>query len=131
NQQMGVDHTAIPRGYPEDFVAVLPENQLKENTMKCVRADKVDVLLARKDDRIFAIANTCTHLGGPLSDGELLDDCSVRCPWHNSLFSLKDGSVIEGPATQPQPKFDVRVKDGQIEVRLKQPSIRIPATTEQ
>jgi nitrite reductase/ring-hydroxylating ferredoxin subunit len=75
-------------------------------------------LLAKKNDQIFALANTCSHLGGPLSEGELLNDCSVRCPWHGSVFSLKDGSLIDGPATQPQPKFDVRVKNGQIEVRL-------------
>lgn len=118
NQQMGVDHTSIPMVYPEDFEAVLPENELKENAMKCVRAGKADILLAKKDDQIFAIANTCSHLGGPLAEGKLLDDCSVRCPWHGSVFSLKDGSVIDGPATQPQPKFDVRVKDGQIEVKL-------------
>ncbi|WP_460920090.1 Rieske (2Fe-2S) protein [Pontibacter brevis] len=46
------------------------------------------------------------------------DDCSVRCPWHDSVFSLEDGSVVHGPATEPQPKFEVRVKAGQIEVRL-------------
>jgi nitrite reductase/ring-hydroxylating ferredoxin subunit/uncharacterized membrane protein len=119
NQQMGVNHAAAPEGFPKDFVAVLPENELAENTMKCVRAEKINVLLARKNNEIFAVANTCTHMGGPLSEGDLLDDCSVRCPWHQSIFSLKDGSVINGPATEPQPKFDVRTKDGQIEVRLK------------
>jgi nitrite reductase/ring-hydroxylating ferredoxin subunit/uncharacterized membrane protein len=119
NQQMGVDHTAIPRGYPEEFVAVLPDGELKNDSMKCVSIGKVDVLLARQNNQIFAIANTCSHLGGPLSDGELLQDCRVICPWHQSVFSLKDGSVIDGPATEPQPEFDIRVLDGQIEVRLK------------
>lgn len=119
NKQVGVDHTAIPMGYPKDFVAVLPENELKENEMKCVHAKKVDVLLARKNGEIFALAHTCSHLGGPLSKGDLLEGCKVRCPWHGSVFSLKDGSVVDGPATEPQPKFDVRVKDGQIEVKLR------------
>ena len=118
NEQMGVDHTVLPEGYPEEFTAVLAESELAENTMKCVHAENANILLARKNDKIFAIANTCSHQGGPLSEGELLDDCSVRCPWHQSIFSLQDGSVIDGPATQPQPKFDVRVNAGQIEVRL-------------
>lgn len=116
-EQIGVDHTAAQE-YPQDFIAVLPESELKENSMKCVQAGEVPVLLARKDSEIFAIAHTCSHLGGPLSEGELLDDCSVRCPWHGSVFSLTDGSVLDGPATAPQPKFDVRVQNGQIEVRL-------------
>ncbi|WP_347159391.1 Rieske 2Fe-2S domain-containing protein [Pontibacter chitinilyticus] len=119
-KQIGVDHTATAAVYPKEFVAVLPENELQEDKMRCVKAGEVDVLLARKDGEIFAIAHTCSHLGGPLSDGELRDDCSVRCPWHGSVFSLEDGSVLEGPATEPQPKFEVRIKDGQIEVRTPQ-----------
>lgn len=79
------------------------------------------IMRRKKSSRRAAItfANTCSHLGGPLSEGELLNDCRVRCPWHQSVFSLKDSSVIDGPATEPQPEFDVRVKDGQIEVRIK------------
>lgn len=117
-EQVGVDHTASAAEYPEDFVKVLSEKELEENSMKCVKAGKIPVLLARKNGKIFAIAQTCSHLGGPLSEGTLLDDCSVRCPWHNSVFSLADGSVVEGPATEPQPKFDVRIIDGQIEVKV-------------
>ncbi len=117
-EQVGVDHTATSVEYPKDFVAVLPENELAENSMKKAQAGEVAVLLARKQGEIFALANTCSHLGGPLCDGELLEDCSVRCPWHHSVFSLKDGSVIDGPATEPQPKFETRVNNGQIEVRL-------------
>lgn len=117
-EQTGVDHTATAAEYPKDFVAVLPENELKENSMKCVEAGEIPVLLARQNGEIFAIAHTCSHLGGPLSEGKLFDDCSVRCPWHGSVFSLKDGSVLEGPATEPQPKFETRINDGQIEVRL-------------
>jgi nitrite reductase/ring-hydroxylating ferredoxin subunit/uncharacterized membrane protein len=119
NKQVGVNHTGIPEGYPEKFVAVLPESELHDNEMKCVRAEKVDVLLVKKQNQIFAIANTCSHLGGPLAEGDLVDDNCVRCPWHQSIFSLTDGSVVEGPATHAQPTFEVRVRDGQIEVKLK------------
>ena len=119
NQQMGVNHAAEPDGFPNDFVAVCAEDDLKENTMKCVQANKINVLLARKNNETFAIANTCSHMGGPLDEGELLEGCKVRCPWHGSVFSLKDGSVIDGPATEPQPDFDVRTRNGRIEVKLR------------
>ncbi|MGI8811689.1 MAG: Rieske 2Fe-2S domain-containing protein [Pyrinomonadaceae bacterium] len=118
SEQTGVDHTATAAQYPKDFTAVLSQNDLAENTMRRVDAGEVPVLLARKNGEIFAIAHTCSHLGGPLSEGELLDDCSVRCPWHGSIFSLEDGSVLKGPATEPQPKLEVRINNGQIEVRL-------------
>ncbi len=119
NQQMGVNHAASPDGFPNDFVAVCGEDELQDNKMKCVRANKVNVLLVKEDNKIYAIANTCSHMGGPLDEGELLDDCKVRCPWHGSVFSFKDGSVVDGPATEPQPEFEVRIRNGQIEVKLK------------
>jgi nitrite reductase/ring-hydroxylating ferredoxin subunit len=41
----------------------------------------------------------------------------VTCPWHASMFNLADGSLVRGPATAPQPSYEVRVQDGKIEVR--------------
>lgn len=117
-EQVGVDHTQVSAEYPQDFVAILPENELAENEMKAVKAGEIAVLLVKQKGIIYAIANTCSHLGGPLCDGELKDDCSVTCPWHHSTFSLKDGSVLNGPATEPQPKFEVQITNGQIEVKL-------------
>jgi nitrite reductase/ring-hydroxylating ferredoxin subunit len=63
-----------------------------------------------------ALAETCSHLGGPLAEGQL-EGNSVRCPWHGSRFALKDGSVLDGPATHPQPCFETRIRNGQIEIR--------------
>lgn len=115
NEKIGVDHTAdhLP---PEDFVSVLTEAELSENELRRVDADGMPVLLVRRGIRIYAIAETCSHLGGPLSDGTL-QDMSIRCPWHGSCYSLEDGRVLEGPSVHPQPVLEVRVRDGQIQVR--------------
>ncbi len=74
------------------------------------------VLLARREGRVFAISEVCSHLGGPQAEGKF-EDCTVECPWHGSKFSLEDGRVIDGPATHPQPSLEVRVNNGTIEVR--------------
>ena len=117
-EQMGVDHTATAdAGHPEKFIAVMPESDLLDRKLTRVDAGGVAVLLVRLDGKIRAIANTCTHMGGPLNEGKLIGDHAVECPWHCSRFSLRDGSVIDGPATFPEPQFQVRVKGGQIEVR--------------
>ena len=63
------------------------------------------------------LAHPCAHLGGPLSEGTLKDG-SVVCPWHGSEFDLEDGHVINGPATQEQPTYRVRERDGGIEVKV-------------
>ncbi|MET9431684.1 Rieske 2Fe-2S domain-containing protein [Streptomyces sp. NPDC003036] len=67
---------------------------------------------------IHVLADRCSHMAGPLSEGEIDDGC-VRCPWHGSVFRLADGWNVRGPATAPQPSFDTRVADGRLEVRLR------------
>lgn len=114
-EQVGVDHTAGQK-MPDRFTKVLAEADLQEGELQRVEAGGVPVLLVRRGERIYAMAETCSHLGGPLAEGTL-EDTSVRCPWHGSRFSLEDGRPIEGPSVHTQPCFEVRVLDGQIEVR--------------
>jgi nitrite reductase/ring-hydroxylating ferredoxin subunit len=115
-KRIGVDHADV-EGAPDQFTRVLRADELAENQPRRVEVDGVPVLLVRQGERIFALAETCSHLGGPLSEGEI-EGCSVRCPWHGSRFALDDGRVLDGPATNPQPRFDARVRDGHIEIRL-------------
>jgi len=114
-EQIGVDHAAAQE-MPKEFVPVLADAELAEGEMKRVDADGVPVLLVRCEGEVCAIAHTCSHQGGPLSEGTLEGDV-VQCPWHGSRFNVRDGSVIDGPATFPQPRLEVRTLDGQIEVR--------------
>jgi nitrite reductase/ring-hydroxylating ferredoxin subunit/uncharacterized membrane protein len=114
-EQIGVDHTAAQQP-PREFVPVLREAELPENTLRRVTANGMPVLLLRRGERIYAIAETCSHLGGPLAEGKL-EDLSVICPWHGSRFALDSGQVLNGPSPFPQPCFEARVQHGQIEVR--------------
>jgi len=95
---------------------VLPDAELPENKLTRVEANGVKILLVRQNGEIRALGELCSHLGGPLADGKLEDGC-VICPWHYSKFVLSSGEVVNGPATFPQPCFETRVRDGQIEVR--------------
>lgn len=119
-EQVGVDHTATAdQRKPEDFVTVLADGELAERTPRKVMANGVAVLLVRINGRIHALTNTCTHAGGPLNEGTL-EGNTIRCPWHGSRFCLDDGKVVEAPATFAERRFDVRVREGQIEVRSAQ-----------
>ena len=114
-EQIGVNHAAAQE-MPKEFVPVLPDAELREGEMKRADAGGVPVLLVRLEGAVCALAHTCSHMGGPLSEGKLEGDV-VQCPWHGSRFNVKDGSVVDGPATFPQPCFEARVREGQIEVR--------------
>ena len=115
SEQIGVNHAAAQE-LPKEFVPVLADAEFRESEMKRVDAGGVPVLLVRRAGEVCALANTCSHLGGPLSEGKLEGDV-VQCPWHGSRFNVRDGSVVDGPATFPQPCFEARVREGQIEVR--------------
>lgn len=116
SEQVGVNHAAGGPPLPTEFVPVLAESELIEGEPKRAEAKGIPVLLVRRGSKICAIAETCSHAGGPLSEGEVHGD-TVTCPWHGSRFDLNSGKVLDGPATHPQPCFEVRVQDGQIEVR--------------
>jgi nitrite reductase/ring-hydroxylating ferredoxin subunit/uncharacterized membrane protein len=114
NERIGVNHA--PEELPDKFVPVMQETELPENKMVKAKAEEIPIFLVRRGGRIFAMAEKCSHLGGPLSEGKF-DGETVVCPWHYSKFSIEDGSILVGPATYAQPCFEVRVRNGQIEVR--------------
>ena len=113
-RRIGVDHAEHPDW--DEFVAVLPERELAESSPRRVDVRGVSVVLIRRAGRIYALTERCAHLGGPLSEGQI-DDVGIRCPWHGSRFALDDGRILEGPATFGQPCLDVRIQNGQIELR--------------
>jgi nitrite reductase/ring-hydroxylating ferredoxin subunit/uncharacterized membrane protein len=108
---------------PEDWTAVIDAGDLPSGSPTRVEANGAGVLLYRASDRIYAIGSRCSHAGGPLQEGKIDDGAMcVECPWHASVFRLEDGSVVHGPASVPQAAYDVRTRDGRIEVRRRQPS---------
>ncbi|SRR5260221_3367727 len=113
HERIGVDHA--PEDAPTEFVAVLDDVDLKEGQPRRVVAQGIPVMLVRQSGRIYALAEHCAHLGGPLSEGQLKDGYTI-CPWHGSRFALADGRVLDGPATFDQPAYQTRVRNGQIEV---------------
>ncbi|HEX7124623.1 MAG TPA: Rieske 2Fe-2S domain-containing protein [Thermodesulfobacteriota bacterium] len=114
-ERIGVTHAVAPPE-PRDFVDVLAEADLADRTPRRVTVAGQPVVLVRDGGRIDALAEVCSHLGGPLAEGAV-EDGSIRCPWHGSRFALEDGRVLDGPATLPQPRYEARVREGRVEVR--------------
>ncbi len=73
---------------------------------KCARVDADGEAVAVFNIRgsLYAIGADCTHLGGPLDEGQL-NDHRIECPWHGSIFDVETGSVLRGPAETPEPAY--------------------------
>ena len=103
-----------------DWLSVAALADLPDGRPTRVEGDGTDVFLCRSGDRVFALANRCNHMGGPLHRGRVnlrAPQPTVTCPIHGSMFWLTDGRVVRGPASGPQSVYDARVNDGIVEVR--------------
>src|ERR1051326_3411055 len=72
-QKVGVDHSGSEK-LPDEFAAVLAESALQEGKLTRAEHQGAPILLVRRGSQIFALAESCSHLGGPLSEGKLDGD---------------------------------------------------------
>ena len=89
--------------------------EIADGAMLLGHAQGEAVILVRRGDEWFAVGGKCTHYGGPLAEGLLVDD-SVRCPWHHACFSLRTGAPLRAPALDPVPCWGVEQRDGYVHV---------------
>ncbi len=112
---------------PRRWTRALQEADLPDDAPTAVEAEGRQIMLYRHHGQLYAIDNICSHAGGLLSRGPVAD-LTVTCPLHGSRFTLADGCVSRGPASQPQPVLPTRIRNGWIEVRGSLPAPRRPAT---
>jgi 3-phenylpropionate/trans-cinnamate dioxygenase ferredoxin component len=88
---------------------VAKRSEIPPGTTKRVEVDGVEVLLCNVDGELYAIADVCTHDGGPLDQGEL-EGCRIMCPRHGAMFDVTTGAALTLPAVVPLPTYRVRVE---------------------
>ncbi|WP_158287803.1 DUF2231 domain-containing protein [Falsiroseomonas bella] len=123
-RRVGVDH-ADRSPEPREFIPVMPISALQEDRPRRVEVwdpqaqQQVGVALVLHRGRVHALGARCSHMGGPLDQGWVLEGRLV-CPWHGSRFDLRTGCPAQGPSTAPQPRYAVRLRDGVVELRREQ-----------
>jgi len=75
------------------------------------RAGINDLVLVRIGANVHAMHAVCSHAGGPLAQGTVVEGC-LECPWHGSRFWIDNGRVARGPALYDQPAYELREAEG-------------------
>ena len=93
-----------------NFIKVATVDEIPAGESKLVEVDDVRVALFNLDGQIYAIEDVCTHDGGPLVEGEIVNGCEVICPRHGARFDIRTGKALCMPATEPIATFEVEVR---------------------
>ncbi len=101
-----------------DLTIGVPREQVPANGMLVGHVGTETVLLTRLDDGMFAVSATCTHYGGPLAEGRMVDG-EIHCPWHHACFSLRTGQATAAPAFAPLQCWNVEIVDGHVRVQAR------------
>jgi nitrite reductase (NADH) small subunit/3-phenylpropionate/trans-cinnamate dioxygenase ferredoxin subunit len=99
------------------YVRVAKSNEIQPGTTKRIEAGDKVIALFNLDGVFHAIDDTCTHRGGPLSEGMLVGN-EVTCPWHGAIFDVTTGEVISPPAPLRVAIYRVRIAGDDVEVEI-------------
>lgn len=99
-----------------EWASVARVDEVTASVPLVVDLDDAAVVLVLVDDEIIAIEDICTHDGGEISEGCIVDG-AIECPRHGARFCLRTGKVLSPPAYEPLHVFPVRIQDGKVSVR--------------
>jgi nitrite reductase (NADH) small subunit len=100
-----------------EFIKVAKAGEIAPGRAKCVELNDREIALFNVDGSFHAIDNTCTHVGGPLSEGELAGT-HVTCPWHGGVFDVTTGEVLGPPPGENVARYNTRLSGDDIEVEV-------------
>src|ERR1043165_2319328 len=90
---------------------------LRDGEMKAIEAGETKVLLARVNGIFSAVGATCPHYGAPLVEGALCGE-RIICPWHHASFDVKTGDLVEPPALDALPRYEVKIEGERVIVAV-------------
>ncbi len=101
------------------YVKVCRDDELADGSTRNISVNGLSLILVRDNDHIYALDNMCTHDGGDLSEGKIING-QIQCPRHGALFDLKTGDATQMPAVIGINTYDVKIEDGNVLVALKE-----------
>jgi 3-phenylpropionate/trans-cinnamate dioxygenase ferredoxin subunit len=97
-------------GVLEDFV----DGQARQ-----VRVGGLVLVVVRIDGDVYVLDDRCSHEDFSLAEGEVnVAAHEIECARHGAMFRLSDGAPMSFPATRPVAHYEVRSRDGRLEVAV-------------
>jgi 3-phenylpropionate/trans-cinnamate dioxygenase ferredoxin subunit len=96
------------------FIKVATVDEIPLNGSRLVEIDYMRIALFNLGGEIYAIEDVCTHDGGPLVEGEIINGCEIKCPRHGARFDIRTGAALSFPAFQSTSSYRVRVDDNDV-----------------
>jgi len=103
-----------------EFQRVLDVAELSDPGKTLVEVDGEMIALFHVGGEFYALDDVCTHDGGPLADGELVDH-TIACPRHGAKFDIRSGGALTMPAVRATRAHRVKVEDGGVWVAVGEP----------
>ena len=100
-----------------ELVTVAKTSEIGPGEAKCVQVKGQAIALFNIDGTFYAIDDTCTHQGGPLSEGEI-EGTTVTCPWHGAQFDVTSGQVLSPPAPSGVKSYKVTIQGNEIKLEI-------------
>lgn len=99
-----------------EFVTVGKPDEVGEGEAKAFSVGAEEIAVARVEGELVAFSDICTHRACNLANGGEIDGTTITCECHGSVFDMKTGAVIEGPATEPIATFVARVEGSDLQI---------------
>ena len=99
------------------FIKVGDVSEILPGNAKQIDAGGRTIALFNLKGQFYAIDNSCTHVGGSLASGEIIDD-DVICPLHGARFNIPTGKVLGPPARENISTYNIRIEDDNIEIEV-------------
>jgi 3-phenylpropionate/trans-cinnamate dioxygenase ferredoxin subunit len=93
-----------------ELVKIATVDEVPVNGSKLVEIDGIRIALFNLEGAFYAIEDVCTHDGGPLVEGEIVNGHEVRCPRHGARFDICTGAALSMPAFEPTIAYDVYIQ---------------------
>jgi|SRR6185503_11615431 len=100
-----------------EFVKVATIDEVPPGRARLIEVNGNEIAVFNLDGAIHAIDNSCTHVGGPLCEGEI-NGSDVTCPWHGAVFDITTGRAVGPPAFEAVNRYEVRIEGSDVLIEI-------------